>query len=58
VLPIVKGSKLLLVTIEISSSTDPKNGIKEIEAAGIQHVDIIIAKAGVSPPVDSLETVD
>ena len=32
--------------------------MKEIEAAGIRHVDIVIANAGVSPPVIPLETVD
>jgi NAD(P)-dependent dehydrogenase (short-subunit alcohol dehydrogenase family) len=47
-----------LVTIESSSFTDPKNAMKEIEAAGIHYIDIVIANAGVSPPVDPLETVE
>ncbi|TVY14234.1 Norsolorinic acid ketoreductase [Lachnellula arida] len=57
-LPAGNGSKLLLVTIENLSSTDPKNAAKEIEAAGIRYIDIVIANAGVSPPVDPLETVE
>jgi NAD(P)-dependent dehydrogenase (short-subunit alcohol dehydrogenase family) len=46
------------VTIDSSSLTDPKNAAQNVEAAGISHVDIIIANAGVSPPVQPLETVD
>ncbi|TVY86317.1 Norsolorinic acid ketoreductase [Lachnellula willkommii] len=57
-LPAGNGSKLLLVTIENLSSTDPKNAVKEVEAAGIRYIDIVIANAGVSPPVDPLETVE
>lgn len=57
-MPAGNGSKLLLVTIENLSSTDPKNAVKEIEAAGIRYIDIVIANAGVSPPVDPLETVE
>jgi len=57
-LPTGNGSKLLLVTIESSSSADPKNAVKEIEAAGIRYVDVVIANAGVSPPVDPLEMVE
>ncbi|KUJ17522.1 NAD(P)-binding protein [Mollisia scopiformis] len=57
-LPTATGSKLLLVTIESTSPKDPKNAVKDIEAAGIHHIDIIIANAGVSPPVHPLETVE
>ncbi|KAI1506669.1 NAD(P)-binding protein [Biscogniauxia marginata] len=52
------GSRLLLVHIESSSPTDANNAVEEIKAAGIDHIDILITNAGVSPPVDPLETVD
>ncbi|EMR68032.1 putative aflatoxin biosynthesis ketoreductase nor-1 protein [Eutypa lata UCREL1] len=41
-----KGSKLLLVHIEITSPEDSKKAAAAVEAAGIDHVDIIIANAG------------
>jgi NAD(P)-dependent dehydrogenase (short-subunit alcohol dehydrogenase family) len=48
--PAASGSKLILVTIESSSQTDPHQAVEEIKAAGIDHVDIAIANAGFSPP--------
>ncbi|KAI0189469.1 NAD(P)-binding protein [Astrocystis sublimbata] len=53
-----EGSKLLLVHIESTSPEDPKKAAAEVEAAGITHVDTIIANAGASPfPVEPIETV-
>lgn len=52
------GSRLLHITIESSSLTDPKDAVKTLDAAGIQHIDVVIANAGVSPPIASLENVD
>ncbi|RYP28564.1 hypothetical protein DL767_007170 [Monosporascus sp. MG133] len=52
------GSKLLLVKLESSSPTDAKSAVEQINAAGIDHIDIVIANAGLSPPVAPLETVD
>jgi len=51
------GSKLLIVNIENSSPDDPKKALADIEAAGIEHIDIVFANAGGSPPVVGLETV-
>ena len=51
------GSQLLLVNIESASPTDAKRAMKEVTASGIDHVDIVIANAGLSPPVAPLETV-
>ena len=48
--PAASGSKLILVTIESSSQTDPQQAVEEIKAAGIDHVDIAIANAGFCPP--------
>ncbi|KAL7619548.1 hypothetical protein AAE478_010088 [Parahypoxylon ruwenzoriense] len=52
------GSRLLLVKIESFSPTDANNTVKEMKAAGIDHIDILIPNTGVSPPVDPLEMVD
>jgi len=52
------GSQLLLIKIESSTPTDTINAVKEMEAAGIDHIDILIANAGVSPPIEPIETVD
>lgn len=45
-LPTAAGSRLLLVEIESTSLTDPAEAIKELEAGGIEHLDIVIANAG------------
>ena len=52
------GSKLLLVDVESASPTDAKRAVEEATASGIDHIDIVIANAGVSPPVVPLETVE
>ncbi|KAK8024543.1 hypothetical protein PG993_012609 [Apiospora rasikravindrae] len=49
-------SKLLIVKIESASDTDAKDAIERIKAAGIDHINILIANAGVSPPIIPLET--
>ncbi|GAP86888.1 putative short-chain dehydrogenase reductase SDR [Rosellinia necatrix] len=51
------GSQLLLVKIESSVAGDAAKAVEEIKAAGIDHIDILIANAGLSPPVIPLETV-
>ncbi|KAF2685007.1 NAD(P)-binding protein [Lentithecium fluviatile CBS 122367] len=52
------GSRLLLVSIENASRSDPKKAVQDIEAAGIDHVDIVISSAGVSPGPAPLDAVD
>ncbi|RWA06193.1 hypothetical protein EKO27_g8919 [Xylaria grammica] len=52
------GSRLIFVKIDGSSTTDAANAVKAIEAEGIQHIDVLIANAGVSPPLEPIETVD
>lgn len=53
-----EGSSLLLVQIESTSADDPKDAAKAVEAAGIDHVDLIIANAGMNPfPVLPIETI-
>ncbi|CAG8961346.1 hypothetical protein HYFRA_00013807 [Hymenoscyphus fraxineus] len=53
-----EGSQLLLVKIESSSPTDASNVVKELDAIGIDHIDILIPNAGVSPPLEPIDTVD
>ncbi|OKL62370.1 hypothetical protein UA08_02262 [Talaromyces atroroseus] len=57
-LPTAEGTQLLLVTIENTSWTDPKKAVEDIEAAGIDHIDIVISCAGVSPTPVPFEAVD
>jgi NAD(P)-dependent dehydrogenase (short-subunit alcohol dehydrogenase family) len=57
-LPMGAGSRLLLVSIENTSTTDPKKAIEEIEAAGVDHIDIVISNAGISPAYAPLDAAD
>lgn len=57
-LPTGAGSRLLLVSIESTSPTDPSQAVKDIEAAGINHLDLVIANAGICPAPMPLTTVD
>jgi NAD(P)-dependent dehydrogenase (short-subunit alcohol dehydrogenase family) len=45
-LPTAAGSRLLLVKIESASLTDPTDAVKQLQAAGIDSLDIVIANAG------------
>lgn len=55
--PTGSGSQLLLVSIESTSTTDPAEAVKQVEAAGVDHIDIVIANAGVAPPSAAFDTV-
>lgn len=57
-LPTATGSRLLLVNIENTSTTDAKKAIDKIETAGVDHVDVVISNAGVSPDPAPLDSVD
>ncbi|KAK8058460.1 hypothetical protein PG994_008908, partial [Apiospora phragmitis] len=51
-------SKLMIVKIESASAdVDASSAVKQMESAGIHHIDILLANAGVSPAVDPLEKV-
>ncbi|KAK9235581.1 NAD(P)-binding protein [Lipomyces kononenkoae] len=45
-LSVAKGSRLVLIKIESASFTDPAEAIKDLEADGIDHIDMVIANAG------------
>lgn len=56
-LPAGEGSKVVLVKIESTSTTDPSEAAKQLEAQGITKLDIIIANAGIvgkQGPVESI----
>ncbi|KAK3291643.1 uncharacterized protein B0H64DRAFT_367029 [Chaetomium fimeti] len=55
--PVASGSKLILVSIEGTSLTDPQQAVDDIKAAGIDHVDVVIANAAVSPPLVPMDTI-
>lgn len=57
-LPKADGSKLLLVGIENTSTTDPKKAVEAIQAEGVDHIDIVISNSGVSPPATPLDLLD
>ncbi|KAL2753032.1 hypothetical protein ACRALDRAFT_1072790 [Sodiomyces alcalophilus JCM 7366] len=49
-LPTGHGSRLILVSIESTSLTDPQKAVKEVEAAGVSVIDIVISNAGYAAP--------
>lgn len=53
-----EGSELLLVKLECSSPADATKAVEEVQARNISHIDLVIANAGLSPPVAPLESVD
>ncbi|KAI1209223.1 NAD(P)-binding protein [Annulohypoxylon truncatum] len=56
--PAADGSKLLLVTIESTSPTDPEQALQVVKSEGVEHLDIVIANAGGSPlPTTPLDRV-
>ncbi|KAI6356238.1 Short-chain dehydrogenase red3 [Pyricularia grisea] len=42
-------SKLILVYIESTSKTDPTQAVADVKAAGVDHLDVLIANAGGMP---------
>ncbi|KAI1808622.1 NAD(P)-binding protein [Daldinia bambusicola] len=47
-LPKGPGSRLILVKVESTSDTDAADAVKELQEQGIDHLDIVIANAGIS----------
>lgn len=57
-MPAANGSRILIVGIENTNHSDPKKAIEAVEAAGIDHVDIVIANSGISIGAAPLELAD
>ncbi|KAJ5093872.1 hypothetical protein N7456_009733 [Penicillium angulare] len=56
-LPTADASRLLLVSIDSANMDDPQASIKDIEAEGITHIDVVIANAGITPSAGPLDKV-
>ncbi|KAL0934128.1 aflatoxin biosynthesis ketoreductase nor-1 [Colletotrichum truncatum] len=61
-LPKAEGTSLIVVKIDATSEHDAQNAVKELqESHGVEHLDIVVANAGVSyiwPPVAELDIAD
>lgn len=61
-LPTAPGTRLILVKIESTAPGDPAEAVKDMEAAGIDHIDVVIANAGglreIVAPLDSVTAED
>jgi NAD(P)-dependent dehydrogenase (short-subunit alcohol dehydrogenase family) len=57
-LPKGEGSKLVLVKIEYTSTSDAFDAVKDFQASGITKLDIVIANAGVSGQQGPMSTID
>ena len=47
-LPKAEGTTLILVKIDANVESDPANAVKALESQGIDHLDIVIANAGIA----------
>ncbi|KAM0332087.1 hypothetical protein ACHAQA_002357 [Verticillium albo-atrum] len=52
------GSRLLLVKIESESTTDAAEAVRQIQAEGIEKLDLVIANSGITGTQGPIETVD
>lgn len=60
-LPIGSGSRLIVVKTEATVESDPAKAVKELIAQGIDHLDLVIANAGLAkeyPKVSELKIAD
>ncbi|KAL9117323.1 MAG: hypothetical protein Q9187_006143 [Circinaria calcarea] len=60
-LPKAEGTSLLLVKVDATVPTDPADAVKQLASNGIDHLDIIIANAGVAyiyPKVSEVKVED
>lgn len=55
--PKAAGTELLLVHIDSASKSDPGRALEKVRAAGITHIDVVIANAGGYPPPVPLDAV-
>lgn len=57
-LPAAEGSKVVLVKVEYTSTTDAVDAVKVLEAQGITKLDVVIANAGIAGQQGRIETID
>jgi NAD(P)-dependent dehydrogenase (short-subunit alcohol dehydrogenase family) len=53
--PAAEGSRLILVSLDASKLEDLAKAIQEVAKAGIAHIDIVLAVAGISPAPGPLD---
>lgn len=53
--PVGEGSRLVLVSLDASNLEDPAKAIEAVKGAGVTHLDIVIANAGISPAPSPLD---
>lgn len=56
-LPSGENSKLILVKIDSVSDTDPWEAVEQIKAQGVDHLDIVIANAGIAEGYARIEEI-
>jgi len=55
--PTGKDTKLILVKIDSTSDTDAADAITKIQSAGVDHLDIVIANAGIAATYSTAHTI-
>jgi NAD(P)-dependent dehydrogenase (short-subunit alcohol dehydrogenase family) len=59
--PVGTGSRLIIVRCDASVNTDPARAVEELQAQGVDHLDIVVANAGIAqgyPLVKDLDLAD
>lgn len=56
--PTAQNSSVLLVKIDSTSDTDANDAVEAMRAAGIDHLDVVIANAGSSCPCERIESLE
>ncbi|KAK2817675.1 hypothetical protein FQN49_007972 [Arthroderma sp. PD_2] len=56
-IPTGESSKLIVVKIDSKSTTDPTAAVKKLQDQGINHLDVVIANAGISEDMSTVHTV-
>lgn len=60
-LPKAEGTSLLLIRIDATVSSDPTDAVKQLASLGIDHLDLVIANAGIAyiwPKVSEVKVED
>lgn len=57
-LPVGEGSKLIIVALDAADASAPKKAVAEIQAQGVEKLDVVIANAGISTSFETVATVD
>lgn len=53
-----QGSSVVLVKIDATSDTDANTAVEAVRAAGVDHLDVVIANAGISGAYSRIESLE